>query len=47
MGTFNAGVTSGKDVFEKEAATLVAVNKGPFYAIKNYPRTMGCAVCPN
>lgn len=41
MDTFNAGVTSGKDAFGKEAATLVAVNKGPFYAIKNYPRTMG------
>lgn len=41
MDTFNAGVVSGKDAFDKEAATLVAVNKGPFYAIKNYPRTMG------
>jgi len=41
MDTFNAGVVSGKDAFDKEATTLVAVNKGPFYAIKNYPRTMG------
>lgn len=41
MNTFNAGVVSGKDAFEKEAATLVSVSKGPFYAVKNYPRTMG------
>ncbi|MHA0858156.1 FAD-dependent oxidoreductase [Paenibacillus sp. CMAA1364] len=41
MDTFNAGVTSGKDAFGKEATTLVPVNKGPFYAVKNYPRTMG------
>ncbi|MEF2968458.1 FAD-dependent oxidoreductase [Paenibacillus sp. M1] len=41
METFNAGAASGKDAFGKETATLVAVNKGPFYAIKYYPQTMG------
>ncbi|MDQ0092107.1 fumarate reductase flavoprotein subunit [Paenibacillus anaericanus] len=41
METFNAGVASGKDAFEKEATTLVAVDKGPFYAFKFNPRTMG------
>lgn len=41
MDTFNAGVTSGKDAFNKEAPALVAVNKGPFYAFKYYPKTMG------
>lgn len=41
MDTFNAGVASGKDAFNKDATTLVAVDKGPFYAFKFYPRTMG------
>lgn len=41
MDTFNAGVASGKDVFEKEAKTLVSVDKGPFYTFKYYPKTMG------
>lgn len=41
MDTFNSGVTSGKDAFNKEKETLVAVNKGPFYAFKFYPKTMG------
>lgn len=41
MDTFNAGVASGKDAFNKEAAALVSVNKGPFYAFKYYPKTMG------
>jgi len=41
MSSFNAGVASGKDAFKKEAAVLVAVEKGPFYAFKYYPKTMG------
>ncbi|MNP05165.1 3-oxosteroid 1-dehydrogenase [compost metagenome] len=41
MDTFNAGAASGKDAFKKDSAMLVAVDKGPFYAFKFYPRTMG------
>lgn len=41
IDAFNSGVASGKDAFKKEKETLVAVNKGPFYAFKYYPRTMG------
>lgn len=41
LNVFNDGVASGKDPFNKEKEMLVAVNKGPFYAIKFYPRTMG------
>ncbi|GIO38381.1 urocanate reductase [Paenibacillus antibioticophila] len=41
IDTFNSGVASGKDVFNKEKETLIAVNKGPYYAFKFYPKTMG------
>lgn len=39
--TFNAGVKSGSDAFEKPESMLVAVENGPYYAFKVYPRTMG------
>ncbi|MBQ4901795.1 FAD-dependent oxidoreductase [Paenibacillus sp. Marseille-P2973] len=41
MDTFNEGVASGQDLFKKDAKMLVSVKKGPFYAFKFYPRTMG------
>ncbi|WP_018751797.1 FAD-dependent oxidoreductase [Paenibacillus sanguinis] len=41
MDTFNNGVASGKDAFNKEKETLVAVAKSPYYAFKFYPKTMG------
>lgn len=41
MESFNAGAASGKDAFQKDSQMLVPVNKGPYYAFKFYPRTMG------
>lgn len=41
IDTFNSGVASGKDAFNKEKETLIAINKGPYYAFKFYPKTMG------
>lgn len=41
IDTFNSGVASGKDAFNKQKETLVAVAKAPYYAFKFYPKTMG------
>lgn len=41
INSFNEGVKTGKDAFNKPETMLVSVEKGPFYAFKVYPRTMG------
>lgn len=41
INTFNEGVKTGKDTFGKPESLLVPVEKGPYFAIRYYPKTMG------
>lgn len=39
--SFNEGVEAGEDEFGKPEEMLVPLGEGPFYAFREYPRTMG------
>ncbi|KAF5059469.1 Urocanate reductase [anaerobic digester metagenome] len=41
LSKYNTGAKSGVDEFGKNANFMSAVEKGPFYALKLYPKTMG------
>lgn len=41
MEAYNAGVVAGQDALGKDSMFLASVEKGPFYGVKFYPRTMG------
>jgi fumarate reductase flavoprotein subunit len=41
LSKYNTGAKSGIDEFSKNANFMIAMEKGPFYALKLYPKTMG------